>query len=1041
MRVAGGIAKILCPVLALAGAALWGAAGLAGEAGNDYTDTLSFSDLGGVGLLQTRTARFLPDGEVALGLSYTDPLANYFLTWQATPWLELTARYSDARNQPGDLDRALDLKFRLVRENGLLPAVAVGFQDALGNGPYSGEYFAFSKHSGPVDVTFGLSWGYPASRGGIGNPFGHFFHSFKERTANRDHTGVPAFGNFFSGRKMGVFGGVEYRTSVPGLTVKLEYNGGDARTLTLEKPITRDFPLNAGVNYRPFPWINLAAGFERGDTVSLGLSLRTNLHDFTGAATRRETPPPVKVKPRERPAPGRADSAEDNLPAVMVPPPAGSVDANADDAGQLIASLTRALYDAGIGNTMVELKGSEADVTLSVPPEEAATKTLRAAYLALSNLPARYQAVRIRNRDGETVGREGQLFTRRTVETLARVDAAFDDLLRAGGVAGVTVDGRALSVQMTPRQGGPLSDSTVAAAADLLPDAKTIEIRNALGRTERRNAGSLHEIRTRDHLAQYLQQQGFALDSLAVDDGRYTIGVHAEGRFGDKALARAVDGARAILSADGKPATHVTLTVMRGGLEVAHAERPEPPNTKPVEAAAESEDSSVPDGMRYSPLFGLVRATGGDADKAFAERQARPRHHPRPVPSTTTLTKGEAKQLKKAVEAQGLRPLGWRIAGDTAEVAVANDIFDKPATAIGRAARALTATVPGDVDWLGVTTVAQNAPLSGVRVLRRDVDYALAYKGSPEEIWLNTDIQPGAPLDRDRGWTRFSGVYPHFSFAVYPEVKQHFGNGADGGYKAEGFLTVAGDLELFRGLTLSGAFSRDLGGNLDTVPPGPGVTTPRVRSDIARYTAEGRNAISRALATYVFSPATDVYVRASAGLYETMFGGGGLEALYRPEHSHYAVGVDVNWVKQRGFDQLLDFRGYHAWTGEVSLYRDWPGLGLESVLSVGRYLAGDWGGTLNVYRRFGNGIRLGAWVTLTNMPRDEFGRDSFAKGLYLSIPIDLILPWSLNRDMTLEARPLNRDGGQQLDRGRSLYELTRPGTQRAIKSSWPDLLQ
>lgn len=1035
MRAWAGIAGTIC--LIFAAAAETGPA----RAADGYTDSVSFANLGGVGLLETRTARVLPDGEIAVGGSYSDPLASYFLTWQATPWLELTARYSEAWDEPDDLDRGLDLKVRLFDEGDFLPAAAVGFQDVLGSGPYSGEYLVFSRRVNAFDVSFGFAWGYPATRGGIDNPLKMFSGSFRSRNDNIDRNGVPAFKNFFSGGRMGVFGGIEYMTAIRGLTVKVEYNGGDARTVPLAEPIEDDFPVNAGINYRPLSWLNLAAGFVRGDTLAVGLSLRTSLHDLMGLRKRHAAPPvPANGSTASAHAAGAPGSSATGpkitgkVPVVIVPEQ--PADGGINNTGRLTVCVTKALFDAGLGGALVELEGGRANVTLSLPPEEAGAKSLQAAYIALSNLPRRFDAVRLRNRFGDEVGQEGQLYSRRTVESFARVDAAFNDLLAAGGVSGVNADGETLTVEMTARHSGPIAAGPAAAAADLLPGADAVEIRQPLGAAEIHEAGALRSERTREHLARYLGTAGFTLEALSGDAGAYYIRVQAEGRFGDVDINRAIDGAEAVLVSSGQRVERVSLTVMRGGIEVARAERPDTVETVEEDAAREDEEGAAPTGMRYLPLFGVVEWGEGSVPGAGAERQPRRRM----AASTRTLTEGEAARLKKAVKAQGLRPLGWRVTEDGAEVAVANDRFASPATVVGRAARALTDIAPGDVEWLGVTTMARHEPLSDVQLFRRDVDSALDYAGSPEEIWLNTEIAPGDGVDEDKGWKRFGGGYPHFAWAVYPEIKQHFGNGADGGYKAEGLVTLAGEVELLPGLAVSAAFTRDIYGDLDKVPAGPGVSTPRVRSDIARYVEEGENAVSRAIVDYVLRPVDDVYVRASAGLYEPMFGGAGVEALYRPQHDRYAIGVKANWVKQRDFDQLLGFRDYTVWTGHVSLYRDWTRLGLESVVSIGRYLAGDWGGSIDVYRRFENGMRLGAWLSVTDMPRSEFGRDTFAKGLYLAIPLDLFLPWSLRRDVTVEARALNRDGGQRLERGQSLYELTRPGTERGLRTGWPDLL-
>jgi len=879
----------------------------------------------------------------------------------------------------------------------------------------------------------------------VDNPFEIFSGSFKHRNDNTDQTGVPAFKNLFSGERMGVFGGVEYMTPLRGLTVKVEYNGGDARTLALTDPIDNDFPVNAGLNYKPFAWMDMSAGFVRGNALSLGLSFRTNLHDVPEVGKTRDPKALPRAAVVQNPMPvtpsGTASASGvrggSKVPVVIVPHRT-----DVSDKGALTVGVTRALFDAGFEHPLVELSDEEARITLSLPPEAARVESLKAAYVALSNLPARYMSVRLGNRIGDEVGREGQIYTRKTVETFARVDAAFDDLVTAGGVSSIEASAGQVVVEMTPHTAGSINQSALAAAADLMPDVTVLEVRTPDGLIEKVDAAPSHAIRQREHLSRYLRDAGFDLGGLSRTAAGYDVEAEARVRFGADDVDRLADGAWTILG-DGK-GERVRVTIARGGVTVAEAVRPV---AAPVQTADDAEvvgaqAEAVPEGMRYLPRFGLVKWDGEVSNRGRDLRSTGSPAMPGVTrPSIRTLTTTEAGRLKDALKKQGLRPTGWRVAGNVADVSVANDRFRNPSKVIGRALRALAATVPGDVDWLRVNTEAQGAPLSSVRVLRRDVVQALDYAGSPEEIWLNTTIQPGESVLGDQGWVRYDGVYPDFSWAIYPELKQHFGNGADGGYKAQGYLTVAGDLELWSGFSLSAAFSRDIAGNLDKVPPGPGLVTPRVRSDIARYVDEGENAITRAIAAYVLRPATDIYVEARAGLLEPMFGGAGVEVLYRPHDASFAVGLDINRVKQRDFDQLLDFRDYSTWTGHLSLYREWPLLGLEGVVRMGRYLAGDWGGTIDVYRRFDNGIRVGAWASLTDMPRDEFGRDSFAKGIYLSIPLDLFLPWSMRRDVRVEGQALNRDGGQRLERGGGLYEKTRPGTRRAIRAGWPDLLQ
>src|SRR5689334_13556358 len=131
------------------------------------------SNYGGVGLLDVRTARFLPDGYLTFTVSDTEPDDRYSLTVQALPWAEFTFRYSIIRAEQL-YDRSFDLKFRLSHEGEYVPEIALGLQDFFGTGVYSAEYLVASKQWGDFDFTLGLGWGRLGSRGTFENPFGIF---------------------------------------------------------------------------------------------------------------------------------------------------------------------------------------------------------------------------------------------------------------------------------------------------------------------------------------------------------------------------------------------------------------------------------------------------------------------------------------------------------------------------------------------------------------------------------------------------------------------------------------------------------------------------------------------------------------------------------------------------------------------------------------------------------------------------------------------------------------------------------------------------
>ena len=55
-------------------------------------------------------------------------------------------------------DKGFNLKIRL-KEEGIFPAIAIGFNDIAGTGLYSSEYIVGSYGIDKLDMHFGLGWG------------------------------------------------------------------------------------------------------------------------------------------------------------------------------------------------------------------------------------------------------------------------------------------------------------------------------------------------------------------------------------------------------------------------------------------------------------------------------------------------------------------------------------------------------------------------------------------------------------------------------------------------------------------------------------------------------------------------------------------------------------------------------------------------------------------------------------------------------------------------------------------------------------------
>jgi membrane-associated phospholipid phosphatase len=270
------------------------------------------SDWGGVGLLQTPSARMEKAGNLTVNFSRIYPYFQGNIMVQPLDWLEAGFRYTNISNRlysadpgfSGDQalkDKSFDAKFRLWTESAYVPQVAVGFRDFAGTGLFSGEYLVANKRTGPLDWSLGLGWGYAGARGNLRNPLGRLFPSFDTRKADTGQGGNFAFGSYFHG-PTALFGGVQYQTPWEPLILKLEYDGNDYQHEPQANNQRQSSPWNFGAVYRAGRAVDVTLGVERGNTAMLGVTLHTQLDGLT--VPKLNDPPRVPValtRPRQAP--------------------------------------------------------------------------------------------------------------------------------------------------------------------------------------------------------------------------------------------------------------------------------------------------------------------------------------------------------------------------------------------------------------------------------------------------------------------------------------------------------------------------------------------------------------------------------------------------------------------------------------------------------------------------------------------------------------------------------------------------------------------
>ncbi len=268
--------------------------------------------LGMVGLNTIPSARMDKEGTVRAGASTLDPYNHAFLGMQIAKPLYVNLRQSMLISSVGDKPMyvypGMDFKLRLKEEGRYAPEIAFGMDSALGHKRFSSEYFALSKRVYDFDFTAGFAWGRMGSAGHIPNPLARISSHFdKDRDYNDENAAGPR--DWFTGKDMGFFGGVEYFTPIKGLSLKADFGAdsypGEQRSFDFDAPAT----WSAGINYSPKPWFGFGAGVVGGDKVMVRLSLQDKIFDWFGKSNKDSKPFKFDAK--------RPDHTWRNLPREM----------------------------------------------------------------------------------------------------------------------------------------------------------------------------------------------------------------------------------------------------------------------------------------------------------------------------------------------------------------------------------------------------------------------------------------------------------------------------------------------------------------------------------------------------------------------------------------------------------------------------------------------------------------------------------------------------------------------------------------------------
>ena len=383
--------------------------------------------------------------------------------------------------------------------------------------------------------------------------------------------------------------------------------------------------------------------------------------------------------------------------------------------------------------------------------------------------------------------------------------------------------------------------------------------------------------------------------------------------------------------------------------------------------------------------------------------------------NTLPFIETNEKVIRKVLAADRFEILNLDIKNENVSITVYNNKFRSTAQAVGRIASTLQRFTSDEIKFAQITFYSLGLQTATYLV---DLEKITEQQFDPP----SSDTNQTAITAFSQKTVQLKDTQPRLTWGVGPYVAHRLFN-PELPLSVETGIEFIGGYRLLPGLKLSTSLRKSVLTNLTKNARRSNSILPHVHSDWPLYDIAGQSGHIHSLTlSYSKNLAPGLFGTAHVGLLEPFFAGIGGEILYKPAHWPVSFGIDLHRVRKRDFDMKFDLLDYETTVGHFSVYYDAGGM-FDLELNAGRYLAGDWGATTKISRKFGSGWEVGGYATLTDVPFETFGEGSFDKAIFVSIPIDWITSTPNQAQRILTIRPITRDGGAQLSSARSLYRV------------------
>jgi hypothetical protein len=197
-----------------------------------------------------------------------------------------------------------------------------------------------------------------------------------------------------------------------------------------------------------------------------------------------------------------------------------------------------------------------------------------------------------------------------------------------------------------------------------------------------------------------------------------------------------------------------------------------------------------------------------------------------------------------------------------------------------------------------------------------------------------------------------------------------------------------------------------------------------VRSDFYLY-EKNRMDLSSLMFQQMNGFSDNIYTKFAAGLLENEYGGVNFQTAKVLDRGNLIFELGGSYVKKRSVDDIFGFGDVpdeiplrHYYTYFFTTVLNFKSIGTSLKIKTGRFLAGDKGVEFFLSKYLNNGIKLSAWVSLTDTnvfpASDPYNRGYHDIGLAISVPLRILDGTESKTVFNYAISPWTRDVAQDV---------------------------